>query len=389
MDKSYEFFIKCNIRHLKLGSFCDTKVLQKIFSIILVLIISIQAFAVDNVESQPTTALDKRSEPYCGLYCLYTVMKLANKDVDFTDLLKKKYIGSRKGSSLDELKQAAEDYGFYAVPVTNMTSRELRELHCPAILHVKSNETSKSYDHFELFLGVSGNRAKLINVPNPISLVPFWKLATRWDGKALIISRTPVDTAGIFASSRKRFTIHAILVVVVMSIIYWCKRKWLLSFTTMTKSRLFALSLIQASIFVFAAVIVSFLYHFINNEGFLAHANATAPIQQAHAGSFIPKIDTALVEKLLKSNAIIIDARLPKDFEAGHLEGAINVPINYNDEERLNIMGKISKDAKLVVYCQSNSCFYAEKLAAQLMADGFENIDIYGGGWNEWNLENN
>jgi len=41
----------------------------------------------------------KTSGPYCGIYCLYTTIKLAEKEIDFRQLLKPEYIGSRKGSS--------------------------------------------------------------------------------------------------------------------------------------------------------------------------------------------------------------------------------------------------------------------------------------------------
>lgn len=54
-----------------------------------------------------TDALTSQSSnPYCGLYCLYLTMKLADKEVDFKDLIKPEYLGSRKGSSLAELKKS-------------------------------------------------------------------------------------------------------------------------------------------------------------------------------------------------------------------------------------------------------------------------------------------
>jgi len=80
-------------------------------------------------------------------------MKLAGQESNFQELVKPEYIGSRKGSSLAELRKAAEDNELYAVPVGKLTSQALRNCPHPVILHVKSDTTSREYDHYELFLG--------------------------------------------------------------------------------------------------------------------------------------------------------------------------------------------------------------------------------------------
>ena len=85
------------------------------YFLLLVCLISIlivgTAVATDENMQKPTkSALSKprRAGPYCGVYCLYTVMKLSGKEVDFRQLLKPEYIGSRRVSSLAELKKAAQ-----------------------------------------------------------------------------------------------------------------------------------------------------------------------------------------------------------------------------------------------------------------------------------------
>lgn len=133
--------------------------------------------------SKAVSAKRKSSGPYCGLYCLYSVMKITGREeVDFRALLKPEYIGSRKGSSLAELRKAAEENGMYAMPAGKLTSRVLHNCPHPVILHVKSDVTSKEYDHYELFLGTENDRAKILNPPDPVRLVPFRELAPRWDG---------------------------------------------------------------------------------------------------------------------------------------------------------------------------------------------------------------
>lgn len=63
----------------------------------------------------------KSSGSYCGIYCLYAVIKLSDINIDPVELLKPEYIGSPRGSSLAELKKAAEDNGMHAVLVNSLT----------------------------------------------------------------------------------------------------------------------------------------------------------------------------------------------------------------------------------------------------------------------------
>lgn len=47
--------------------------------------------------AEATSAKRRPSHPHCGLYCLYTTMKMADKEIDFRQLVKPEYIGSSKG----------------------------------------------------------------------------------------------------------------------------------------------------------------------------------------------------------------------------------------------------------------------------------------------------
>ena len=130
------------------------------------------------------------------------------------------------------------------------------------------------------------------------------------------------------------------------------------------------------------------IYHVANDEGLLANTLATASIQRAHRGNFIPKIGERKVHKLLGSDAVFIDARFARDYKAGHLKGAISLPVDANDVERQKVTADISKDSRIVMYCQSSKCKYAEIVAIKLIKDGFSNISIFRGGWVEWSAKN-
>lgn len=128
---------------------------------------TIYAADVDKNNQPNATAIHKSSGPYCGLYCLYALMKMAGEEVDFEELVKNEYLGTRKGSSIAELKKAAEDYGLSAIPVGKLSSPGLQNCPYPVILHVKSEIGSGQYDHYELFLGAENGKAKIFDPPNP------------------------------------------------------------------------------------------------------------------------------------------------------------------------------------------------------------------------------
>jgi rhodanese-related sulfurtransferase len=324
---------------------------------------------------------------YCGVACLYSLIKLTDPGFELRVLVKPEYIGSRQGSSIAELKKAAEDNGLYVVPVGRLTSRVLRSCPHPVILHVKSSLDSEEYDHYKLFLGTENGKAKIFNPPEPVKLVAFAELAPRWDGNGLIVSAEPIDLASIFAPARERFVIYAAIAIAIILFLHWARR-WLPRELLNSRRKLFGLSITQAAGFAIAALLCGMFYHFANDEGLLANANATASIQQAHQGNFILKISESEVQKLLNTDTVFIDARFARDFKSGHLEGAISLPVDANDVERQKVTADIAKDARIVLYCQSAGCKFAEIVAIRLIANGFTDISIFKGGWREWVAKN-
>ncbi len=337
--------------------------------------------------SKSTAAGSSTSHPFCGLYYLYATMRLNQKEIDFSELLKPEYLGSRKGSSIAELKKAAEDFGLYTMPSDKLTHRELRRCPYQAILHVKSDDMSRTYDHYELFLGTETGQAKLFDPPEPVRLVPFRELAPRWDGNGLILSTDPIDLRSVFGAARKRLIMYVGAAIASILALHWAKCR-LPKELFNTRIKLLVLSATQAGAFALVALLFGMLYHFANDTGLLANADATAMVRKAHAGNFIRKIGEKKVHKLLNADTVFVDARFARDYKVGHIEEAISVPVDANDVERRKAMANIRKDSPIVVYCQTSRCKYAEIVAVKLKEDGYSNISIFRGGWVEWVARN-
>ena len=78
----------------------------------------------------------------------------------------------------------------------------------------------------------------------------------------------------------------------------------------------------------------------------------------------------------------IVDVRLPSDFQAGHIPGAINLPHGKVDERNL---AAYPADTLFVVYCSGQHCNGADRAAARLARLGRRVKKMIGGieGWKD------
>lgn len=77
---------------------------------------------------------------------------------------------------------------------------------------------------------------------------------------------------------------------------------------------------------------------------------------------------------LLKRGAQIIDVRTKAEFEQGHIQGAINIPLNTLSDH----YAMLKKDAPVITCCASG--IRSEHAKNSLKANGFTQV-INGGGW--------
>jgi len=96
-------------------------------------------------------------------------------------------------------------------------------------------------------------------------------------------------------------------------------------------------------------------------------------------------IEEAIV-KFLSHEAFFLDARSSTDYQLGHIEGALNLPVHDGDfGERLKEFSlKVGYDEELIVYCDGISCNSSPELASILKGMGYRDVKILANGWTEW-----
>jgi rhodanese-related sulfurtransferase len=88
--------------------------------------------------------------------------------------------------------------------------------------------------------------------------------------------------------------------------------------------------------------------------------------------SSAPEVDYA---KLVNSGAMIVDVRSPGEFNSGHINGSINIPL----EEIKNKSGELKKKNKVIITC----CRSGNRSGIAKSILDNQGIECYNGGaWN-------
>lgn len=88
------------------------------------------------------------------------------------------------------------------------------------------------------------------------------------------------------------------------------------------------------------------------------------------------------VANSIGAGAVLLDVRPPNEFAAGHLHGAINIPI----DELPDRLRELPRDHKIITYCRGEYCLFADEAARLLRTNGFDVVRLEGG-WPEWQTE--
>jgi len=90
------------------------------------------------------------------------------------------------------------------------------------------------------------------------------------------------------------------------------------------------------------------------------------------ASSGAPRVSGAQARDLVQNGAQLVDVRTPAEFAAGHVEGALNIPVSVLPV-RLN---ELNRSGTVVVYCRSGG--RSASAGGILMKAGFEAVHDLG-----------
>lgn len=91
-----------------------------------------------------------------------------------------------------------------------------------------------------------------------------------------------------------------------------------------------------------------------------------------------------LVTLVNREDAVIVDVRDGKEYSAGHIAGALNIPHSAMDTR----LGELEayRERPLVLVCKMGQ--HSGSVGKKLKAEGFENVRRLSGGMAEWSASN-
>jgi rhodanese-related sulfurtransferase/DNA-binding HxlR family transcriptional regulator len=88
-----------------------------------------------------------------------------------------------------------------------------------------------------------------------------------------------------------------------------------------------------------------------------------------------------LRKRLGRNEVVLVDVRPAEEFDAGHIDGAVSIPLDELDDR----LAELPAGSEIVAYCRGEFCAYAHEAVRALRAAGkpARRLD---GGWPEWRL---
>lgn len=266
---------------------------------------------------------------YCGVYAVCRAARALGIECHFEQLLDARYIGTKRGSTLEDLARAARDLGLEARPLAGMNGAALRQLTSPAVLHVKASAASAVYDHWTLFMGLEGEEAILYDGPlETPRRVPLPRLLALWDGTMLLLdaSRVPPVHAIRFAAVAQYLFFGCLFLAAILAVAHLAPAGGTAR-VHLPLGRALAQSAWQAVLLLAFALAAAGASTLGAGLGPLAAPQTTRELTNANVAQLLPRLGPADVARLMAEPGVrFVDPRSQSEFKSDHLPHAIHLP---------------------------------------------------------------
>lgn len=110
-----------------------------------------------------------------------------------------------------------------------------------------------------------------------------------------------------------------------------------------------------------------------------------APEPAAALPAAVGEVDADFVATVLAApGTLLLDARAGAAFAAGHIPGALSLPLQEFSRVFPGLEPRLRRAGLLVVYCSDRTCGDSPELARRLWEKGLKNLLLFKGGMEEW-----
>ena len=114
-----------------------------------------------------------------------------------------------------------------------------------------------------------------------------------------------------------------------------------------------------------------------------------APIPPAEKLKDLPRLNLEKAKQYYDSGKYrFVDARPQYKYIEARIKGAETLSASFFNKQFPAFSAKVSPEEELVVYCSSPECKLSEIVSGELLDKGYKKINIFEGGWAEWEAKN-
>lgn len=307
------------------------------------------------------------SSRHCGVYAAAAVAEKLGKKIDLAESICDEYISRRSGSSAQDLVRFFESNGLHAYIISGAGPGLLKKIHqsgAMAILHQSASYKAEGSEHWIAFFGLDHENATILDLPRRPETISIAELQSGWNGNAVVVSQKPVSLLNrVFQRMEPvPFLIVGVFVFVVAVLVR-------------SVSRIRNSTGLQAACLVTATMIACVIWQTSTNNSLIRNQFARNVV----ASKVVTSNEVAIINEIgeLASDTILVDARPPSMYARKSIPNAINIPIDFSLSELKDGLGQLEGKSRIIVYCNSDRCKWAENLCYRLQLFGIENCQVY------------
>ena len=138
-------------------------------------------------------------------------------------------------------------------------------------------------------------------------------------------------------------------------------------------------SLLQAALLVVVGALAGAVFNTVRHEGLPWSSTVPAP----GAEGAVPSVSAADAWREYRKGLVqFIDARSAGEYEAGHLPGALSLPVEQAGDLADGV--RIPAGRTAVIYCSDPACPKSAQLASLLSKRGLTGLKVMPEGWAGW-----
>ena len=296
---------------------------------------------------------------YCGLYCIYQAGQLTGHPVDLDRLLRPDYLTGKYGSSAANLLDCSRDFGIPTTYLPDTTYADACLLDGPLIALIRNSPESKVANHWILILRADADGADVYDPSVGRLRLGAAEMRNLWGGPVVAVHREneSAETRAAWLGGR------VLLLALVLGVAFVVLRM-------MDFSRLNPMLAL-----VIAAIGLAALGQSLDPAGFFHNRRTLDQISCSHHPREPVIVGPEAV--LAPDRPVrILDVRTPPQFQSSRIPGAINIPISSSHWKNEQALAGMPREARLILYCNSESCGWSSALAQSSLLQEFPDVAV-------------